>query len=333
MADIFSRISEKLNKKPQVYSCRYIEEALYFDYKNRVRLCPYSDFGIINEKFDGIWLDVEKIEEAKKSCSERIKRDCPEQCRDCYNLSDKAISKNTHELKYLYLSHWKHCYLNCVYCDYPKEEDLIKAGHYDVFPVIKQLLDSKLLTKKTKVIFECGDPCIHPEFDKILYYFINYEMEDVVINTPAQRYCESISEAIAKNIAKVIISFDSGCPYIYERVKGINKFDIAMANIKRYLEFQEPKAKKVMLKYTILNGINDNQKEILDWFIMSRDIGISKLVVDIDRNWYNQIKYSVPQYLKDLLVFVKNISDYNNTEIEFCETARAVYEKIEKEVK
>ncbi len=333
MSALFSGIVEKFKKNNQCLSCKYIDSSIVFDCNNKVRLCPYYDIGIINEKFDGIWLDTDKVIKTKEEfVSEFKQNNIPENGKECFNLENK-LTCNSNTLKYLYISNWQHCYLNCSYCDSPKEEDLKKVGHYDIFPIIKQLTDSKLLTQETKVIFECGDPCIHPEFDKIIYHFINYEMRNIVINTPAQRFCESVAEAVAKNIAEVIITFDSGCPYVYGLVKGSNKFDIAMANIKKYLSYQEPKEKRVMLKYNIINGINDNQKEILDWFILSRDTGIKKLVIDIDRKWYNQIKYSVPQYLKELLIFAKHISEYNNMEIEFCENALAIYKRISKEEK
>ena len=333
MSVIISNLLDKLKPKDVVYSCKYINNSIIFDCKNRIKLCPYSDFGIIKNNYDGIWFNTDLYNKVKTDCISDINNNnAPINCKKCFNYNNNKYN-NGQEIKTLYISNWHHCYLNCKYCEYPKEEDLIKAGHYDIFPTIKQMLDNKIINQNTKVIFECGDPCIHPEFDKILFYFINYEMKNIVINTPAQRYCESVAEAIAKNIAQVVITFDSGCPYIYERVKGTNKFDLAMFNIKRYLAFQEPGEKRVILKYNIINGVNDNQKEILDWFMLSRDIGIRKLALDIDIKWYNQIKDTIPKYLKELITFAKNISDYNNIEIEFGEAAQAIYMSIKKEEK
>ncbi len=318
-------------KKNTCLKCKYVSESLFFDFKNNIRLCPYFDFGIIADNYDGIWLDTDKINSVRQNCINEINNNTlPSFCSNCHNLSCGKPEK-LQPLKYLYLANWKYCYVNCSYCDFPKEEDLIKIKHYDIFPSIKQLLDSNIITKKTKVIFECGDAAVHPEFDKILFFFINYEMEDIIINTPALRYCESIAEAINKNIAKVIVSFDCACPYIYEKVKGINKYDIAMSNIKRYLEFEEPSQKRVILKYTLINSINNNQKELLDWFIMSKNLGIKKLAFDIDIKWYNQIKNSIPYYIKELIIFVKRMSDYNNIEIEFSDRIFNIYSSISKD--
>ena len=308
--------------------CKYICDSLIFDCKNNVRFCPFYDISLVQSDFNGIWLDIERLKKVKTNSIDIINSEnCFDVCNSCSHLSNEKYKQNQ-PLKYLYLSNWKNCYINCSYCNYPKEEDLIKASHYDVFNSIKQLIDNKIIDINTRIIFECGDATIHPEFDKILYYFINSDMKNIVIHTPALRYCESISTAIAKNIAEVVISFDSGCPYIYEKIKGYNKFDIAVSNIKRYLSFQEPSEKRVVLKYVLLNGVNDNQKELLDFFMFARDIGIKKLAIDIDERWYNQVKHSVPQYLKELIIFVKNISSYNNVEIEFYDNINFIFQSI-----
>ena len=329
MLNFLKQINKQQNANNHKH-CRYINEALIFDYKNSVKLCPYSDFATIIPNYNGIWFDIEKLKRIKSESINLINSiDCPNICKNCDYYKDRKQKDNT-SIKYLYLANWKNCYLNCSYCDFPKEEDLIKASHYDVFQSIKQLIDSQLIDTNTTIIFDCGDATIHPEFDKILYYFINYEIKKIIINTPAMRYCESISEAIAKNIAEVIIPLDSGCPYIYEKIKGSNKFDIVINNLKRYLSFEEPSEKRVILKYTILNGINDNQKEILDWFMLSRDLGIKRLTIDIDKKWYNQIKDSIPQYLKELVIFINKISQYNEIEIDFCDRTSFIYNKINK---
>ncbi len=326
MLKFFKQIKKHNNYK----HCKYINDSLIFDYKNNVKLCPYSTLGTITSNFNGIWFDIDKLKKVKAESINFINStDCPNICKLCKYFTENKHNENN-KIKYLYLSNWKNCYLNCSYCDFPKEEDLIKASHYDVFQSIKQLIDSQFIDVNTTIIFDCGDATIHPEFDKLLYYFINYEMKKIIINTPAMRYCESISEAIAKNIAEVIIPLDSGCPYIFEKIKGSNKFDIVINNVKRYLSFEEPSQKRVILKYTILNGINDNQKEILDWFMFARDLGIKKLTIDVDKKWYNQIKDSIPQYLKELVIFIKTISNYNEIEIDFCDRTNFIYNKINK---
>lgn len=321
---------EKFLKKDNVPSCKFFCESLIFDYENKIKLCPYTEYGVIEDKFDGIWLDVNSLSNKRKNfIDEFISGKYSQKCADC---SFKILERkcNNSYIKNLILSNWKYCYLNCTYCSSPKEENLVKAGHYDVYNSIYELFNKGLITTKTNFIFEAGDATVHPEFDKIMYYLINLGVENIIVNTPAMRYCESISEAIAKNICELVVSFDCGCPYIYQKVKGLNKFDIAVANIKRYLEFQLPSEMRVTLKYTIVSGVNDNQKEILDWFMLARELGIKKLAIDIDEKWFNELKIFVPQYLEELLEFINNMSIYNNIEIKFCDKVDVIYKSIKR---
>lgn len=307
-------------------ACRHIKSSLFFDYKNRAKFCPYYDEGICAENLDGLRLDIDNIEKIRKQLIEIP----PERCSKCRFFEPEEKKKNLPPIKNLYIADWHFCYVNCTYCAYPKEEDLIKAGHYDVFPFIKELMDKKFINKKTKVIFECGDSCVHPEFDKIMFYFLNNDFENITINTSAQRYCDSIAQGIAKGIAQVIVSFDSGCQYIYNRIKRINKFDIAVNNVKRYLASQMPKKKNVIIKYNIVQGINDNKKEPLDLFIFARDLGVNKLIFDIESDFYERSLNHVPQHIREITAFIKDIARYNDYDIDFAPKLNELY-KIAKE--
>ena len=268
---------------------------LEFTFDEKVKVISSE---ILEFNFNGLWLDIDKLKSLVSS------------------------------LDYVVLSHWKCCFLSCSYCVEKKTDDLSTVKHFDIMPIIEQLVDNGLITKHTQIIFGCGDATLHPEFDKLMYYLINIGMKDVVINTSAMRHCHSIAEAMMKNITKLVVSLDAGCPYIYERVKGINKYDIAVANIKRYLEFENTSSTQVVINYVLLNGINDNKKEILDWFMFSRNLGVKKLSIDIDEKWYNLLD-TIPEYLKEILVFTKELSEFNNLEIEFSHRMSNLYEKIQ----
>ena len=302
--------------------CRHLGSSLFFDYKNRVSFCPFYDCSVVDENLDGIWLNIDKIENKRKE----FLLNPPVKCGDCRLYSPNIKNKKLPPVQTLYIGNWHFCYVNCTYCKYPKQEDLIAIGHYDIFPFIKELTDKKLINKKTKIVFECGDACVHPEFDKIMFYFLNSDFKDVEVNTSAQRFCESVAQGIAKGMTKVTVSFDSGCQYIYHRIKQINKFDIAVNNIKRYLGFQMPSKKNVILKYNIIQGINDNKKEPLDMFIFARDLGVNKLIFDIKAEFFERSLNCVPQHICDIMKFLKDMAIYNAYDIEFAPRLKVLYE-------
>ncbi len=310
-----SSVFDKFNflKKNNENFCSFIQGGLIFTENSTISLCKrkFDKYTVISD-FNGLWIDISKIKEAISFHRASI---LPESCNDCCYLSHskKIVDKG---LDFIVFSHWKSCFLNCVYCKEKKTDDLLSVNHFDISPVIQQLIDSGFITKETNIIFECGDAILHPEFEKILYFLMNFGIKSVEIHTSALRYCQAVSDAIAKGIAKVIISIDSACPYIYEKVKGVNKFDLMMDTVKRYLEIQDKSAKSVIFNYTLVQGINDNKKEIIDWFMLSRNMGLKKLSVDIDDRWYNSLEV-IPTHLKEIILFVEELSRLNKFDIEF----------------
>lgn len=325
MTAFLKNIIKSLNKNNQKSYCKYISESVYFDFQNNVRLCPYNDFGLIQSNFDGIWLDTDKIKNIRSECSEIICSDkIPNNCKECSFLTN-SYEEQKKSLKYVYLAQWKFCSLNCIYCDFPKNDNFIEAKHYDVLPAIKQMIDTGLITTDTTFVFECGDACTHPEFDKLIYFLLNYECKNIIIKTSGLRFCQSIADVIAKSKGEVHISFDAGTRFMYEKIKRLDKYNDAIQNTKRYLSYQLPNEKNVVLSYKIINTVNDNEKELLDWFITAKNLGIKKLAFDIELKWYNSIRYSIPKYLKDIVLFIKNMCDYNNIELVFGECANIIY--------
>lgn len=309
-------------------SCDFADNSIIISRNNKIKACPrFDDFFILDENFQGFSTDNKLLKNnlfsLKTSFSEFKTND---KCKDCYNLHHlKYDNKNT--LKRIYLSHWSCCFLNCKYCKRQKYKDIEDTKHFDVLPVLQEMIDNKLLDKNTHIIFDCGDATVHPDFDKLMYFFYNFDTKNITVNTPALRYCQSISDCISKGIVTIIVPFDCGCSYIYEKIKGVNKFDIAVSNIKRYLEYQDENQKRIILKYNLMKSINDNNKEILDWFIFSRNIGINKLILDIDDTWFAEIRNSIPDYLYNLIEFTKELSVLNNYETEFTKKVEYLYNK------
>lgn len=327
----------KNQKKSGNKICDFVRGGLIFAQDGVVKLCAKSDcnsdseFVLLND-FNGLWLNTDFIKSKINYLKSKFQSgDVSSNCQNCAYLVDDDLS-NTFLFDFVQFSHWQCCFFNCSYCNLHKTDDLSNVEHFDILPVIQQLVDEGLITKDTKIIFDCGDATLHPEFDKIMYYFINYEMKNIEIYTSAQRYCHSVAEAIGKNIATVIVSLDGGCPYIFERVKGVNKYDITISNLKRYLEYQDKNKNNVIVNYTLIERVNDNKKEILDWFMHSRGLGVKKFSIDIDEKWYNNLNCSIPAYLQEIFVFAKEMSEFNNMEIVFSKRVNALYSRIDKKV-
>ncbi len=312
-----------INKK--INACSNVFYSLYFDWQNNIRVCPKKDNGILIKDFNGIWLDTDKIEQDKKSYINKFKISRPDDiCITC-EYYRKGVFKEQKALKEIHLGHWKNCYLKCRYCSSIKNENLIEAKHYNILSAIDRLIDEKMLTDETKIIFECGDAPLHPEFNRLLYFFIHYESKDIIINTPAVTYRESIADAIGHNKIKLIVNLDCANKQIYSYIKGEKLFETAVANIKRYLQFQEPDEKRIIIKYTLFEGGNDGKKEFSDWFVLIRDLGINEILIDIDENWYERLKNNIPDYLREIAVFIKKISSLDGIKLVFSKRMEKIY--------
>jgi hypothetical protein len=320
----------KKNTSKQKFYCKYAFDSIIFAQNELVFACAKNrENFILDNQYNSLSIDIKSLISKKNTIKEQfIENKINDFCKNCIHIEKKSSKKNENFIKYLYLSHWQCCFLNCIYCNDIKNDDLDKIKHYDITPIIEQLIDSKIITNETKIIFGCGDVSLHAEIDKLMYFFINRGFKDIELNISGQRYCQSIADAIGKDIAKIIISIDCGCAYIYEKIKKINKFNIAIGNTKRYLEFQSKNKKNIIYKYTIIQGINDNKKEILDWFMLSRNLGINKLCFDIDTNWFYNIKDNIPAHLEDIILFIKELSLINNFDIEFSKETNYLLNKI-----
>ena len=303
------------NRKVTKRYCSIINGGLIFTEDAKVSLCKKSkeEFVVIQD-FNGLWIDTEKIkEDIKYNKSLPLSESCSTCCYSSYDLRCDNSA-----FDFVVFSHWKSCFLHCVYCKEQKTDDLLTVKHSDIMPVIEHLIDEGLITIDTMIVFDCGDAILHPEFEKLLYFLMNYGIKKVKVHTSALRYCQAVADAIAKDIAEVIVSIDSGCPYIYEKIKGFNKFDLMIETVKRYLSLEAKSSKNVILNYTLVQGINDNKKEIIDWFMLSRNLGVKKLSVDITDKWYDSIE-NVPAHLGEIISFVSELSKLNRFEIEFSE--------------
>lgn len=301
--------------------CNDITNGIIIGQNSEIRsYCPINENSgfLIDDNFNYIWLNTDNLLQKQEQSKEMFSQNKPcSFCNKCIDIHPCKKNDSEAPVKSLHLNHWQCCIFNCGYCNRSKTDDISTTKHFDIMPVIEQLLDKKLIDTKTEIVFDCGDATLHPEFDKLIYFFINYEMKNIVINTSALRYCHSISEAIGKNIAKIIVPVDGSCSFVYEKAKGLNRYELVMSNVKRYMEFEDKNQKRIIFKYTLMQGINDNNKEFLDFFIKSKNFGIKKLYLDIEQNWFERLMISPQNYINDIILFAENISKMNDFDIEF----------------
>ena len=332
-------VSLSLKGEKKYISCDWLEYGIIFDHANIVRVCcEQSHVGkgryVLEDSFNGIWLDVDKILRKKQELKDMVRNNIiPDSCIGCQFLKSDFWEEKSFFSNIL-LTHWSNCNTRCIYCPAVRDNNLKDLNHYNIIPIIEQLIDAGLVNQKTKFSIAGGEATIYPEFDKLLYFLIDYGIENVNINSSGIKFSHSIADAISKNIAEVVISIDVATSFLYKKIKGTDTFDVVLGNVKRYLESQQIGEKRVILKFILLKGYNDNSKELLDWFMLCSSLGIRKLALDIDIAWFNEIVNNIPSYVVDLVLFAKDMSKLNNIELDLYDRANIVYKysKIDRKI-
>ena len=312
---------DKKKKNKNIKYCPYAFDSLIVLPDRTMSICKYNKY-IAAKNYDEIWLDIPGIIVTRKNIKKSFKESFNNlQCNNCCYCEEKEETPEIHHnevIKNLILSHWNYCNYNCINCTKECKTNSADTKQIYIMPAIKQLLKDNLIDKTTNIIFECGEAQLHPEFEKLFNFVSAYEFNSITIHTNGQLFSKEIADSIAQGMTKIIINIDAAGEYIYNKVKGINKYNDVLQNVEHYKMYEPPKQTSIILKYTMINGITDNQQGIVDFFIYGKEIGIKKFIIDIEDNWYNvQI---IPEHfdsnLKKLIEYTIELSKINNYEIE-----------------
>ena len=134
MFDSFSEKTDSLfrsiRKQESIKSCSFVSNSMVINQDGIIT--PYCIFRnsrelVIDDKFNFLWLDTDNLS-AKLQQFENDFQNKPtfDICDDCLSSSIhfQKNDKTVVPIKRLYLSHWKCCPFNCLYCEREKKEDI-----------------------------------------------------------------------------------------------------------------------------------------------------------------------------------------------------------------
>ena len=84
----------------------------------------------------------------------------------------------------------------------------------------------------------------------------------------------------------------------------------------------------VLGNHDSFEALIDNNKELLDWFVLCQKLGVKRLALDVDIAWYREIENKVPDYVKDLIIFAKNMAKINSVQLDLYDRADMIYKSI-----
>lgn len=323
-----------LFKKRLYLDCPFMRNSLHFFY-DAVRVCCKNIPGpVFYSDYKGELIDWDFVFAQRKNLiyqiqTARAKDYIPSCCDNCYDLHNFLTEKKPDDIKNevtkIYFHNHMSCNARCIYCSY----DYFDRGYgYDVIDSVRVLINKKILSKDAVIYMSGGETTISNEFEDLLSLLLNYLNTKIEILTSGIKYCKSIENAFIHNKCKLIISLDAGQKDVYKQIKKVDCFDKLIQNIRDYIQASENAKENILLKYIIIDGINDTKEEIERFLTLSKELGIINVRVDFDLVKY---KYSdtvkVPDYYHDLVAYFKSSAKDKNLVVNTYEQVELILKK------
>ena len=332
------KIFEFLKPGKSYLSCEWLEYGMIFDTGNLVRVCCFqSNKGggrpVLLHDFEGKNYNFGQIFDEKNVMrSKHREGQIVPECEMCPNLTKKKWDRKN-VIKKLLLTHWIDCNSNCLYCPAVRDEELKNSmTHYNIVPVLKEMIDFNVINKNTLIDISGGEASIYPEFNEMLQLLFDNDFKKIVINSSGINLSDSILKGLKSGNTKLIVSLDAGTKETHEKIKQVDSFDVVIANLKEYLKAAKKKD-SVITKYIIAPPLNDNQEEIEKWLLLNKNLGVKNIFLDVEISWYRDNCLEIPAYIKELIKYAKSNAKEMGLKLVLIDRALMIYNQIKTEAK
>lgn len=316
---------DNLFKKKEYLDCHFMKHSLHFFYDS-IKACSTNIPGPIfypdykGEKVDWDYIYKQRIKFIKKINSPFFKS-VPDFCKDCSDvfncLSNKPVEPFKNEINKLYFHNNFSCNAKCIYCTYAEYQ---KGYRYKVLPLVKELIEKQILSCCSHVYMSGGEMTIYPEFEELLSLLSQNVYSRIEILTSGIKYCKSIEESFKKDRCILIISLDSSNKETYKKIKLVDCFDTITNNIKNYVKESENAKENIILKYIIVDDINDTNEQIINFINLADSLQVRKVRLDFDYNKYKFARHDkVPQKYFELYSTFNDRAKELGLKIETCD--------------
>ena len=312
-------------------SCRYIEHGMDFEHTRLETCCFTCHTGgghiTLKNEYSGEAIDWDKLFKLKRKYRDEHKKgNILPNCKGCIFLEEKDWDDSDF-INFLQFNYWIQCNSKCTYCYEVQNRKLFdKIKPYNTVPIIKEMIEKKILRPGGEVSFGGGEPTIAPEFEDLINLLTQNGFRNMRIHSSGIKYSPAIEKAIQKGVINIVISIDSGCEKTYKKIKNVNCYKKVSENMKKYAMANRIGYGLVTSKYIIIPNINDNRKEIDMWIDNSLSIGVKWLAVDIEDVWYKTNRADISDYYLDLINYIYKRAAEHNLKVELYDRARGLKE-------
>ena len=216
-------------------------------------------------------------------------------CKKCAVYQQKNW-QNSNLIGYVNLSMYPApCNAKCIYCNAHKSDyseyfvkDTVKNAYESMFDAIDYMVDNDMVRPEALWQISSGEIAIHPYKDRILSVCRG---KRCMFLTNCFIYDEQIGNNLSLNPkSSVNLSIDAGTSETWHQIKGVDNFYGVVENLHKYHK-QCLEDRQITLKYIILPGINDNNRDYMGVIDIMKSMGIKNLTIGRD----SRTKYKITQ--------------------------------------
>lgn len=288
-------------------------------FHDRIMSCCSGQIGpVYYEAYRGQKIDWDEFKKVKQTAFELLTDENIDKspCKGCFFLRERKHEDKVYPtFSTLNISHWTQCNCGCIYCArmFDSKGKITykpaKSEYYDFLPLLKQLYKNELLDRKNLMAsIQGGDISVLKEFEPIVKEFLKQGVGSFYILSNNIKYQPIIKKLLDRNICTFTTALDCATPEIFLKLKRVDKFKDSVENLKKYVKSKHPEG--VVVKYIIIEHINDNIEEITKFVNLMSAIGVQNIEFMIDNKYVmftNLDEKPLPKHYGELYLCFKKL--------------------------
>ena len=308
-------------------------------FHDRIMSCCSGQIGpVYFEAYKGQKIDKNLFLDIKHKAFELLNEEDIEKspCKGCFFLRElKDTDKISDKFNLINVSHWTQCNCGCIYCARMLDskgkisQKTGKSAYYDFLPLLKQLYKNDLLDRENlTACIQGGDISVLKEFEPVVKEFLKQGISHFYILSNNIKYQPIVKKLLDLNKTHYTTALDCANPALYYKLKRVDKFNDCIRNLKEYAK--SPNSKNVIVRYIIIEHLNDNIEEITNFINLMYNIGIKTVEFMIDNKYLlftDLDKTPLPSHYKELYLHFEQLCKEKNMNLHLWDKTRFVVDK------
>lgn len=286
------------------FGCSFLGQYLWFG-RNYYRSCVYRNGEYLNKNYSGnINDDYQEIIRLWQNTINRWRNNEPTPCDGCFILKKQLWPRNI-ELKTLSLYggfKGETCNFSCIYCD--ATDNLKMAKCKEGITMIDAIEAFVVATNKSNfsVALSAGEITVSP-YKKEIFELLQKRNIRTSVFSNGYIFDQDVFHALENN-GSINISLDSGTPETFKKIKRVDGYYKVLKNIAQYSK----SGGKIELKYIIIEGVNDNVKDINGFVSVCKQYASSVRISCNKFNYKKQLSENTISLIKIIIDCCRNAS-------------------------